>query len=199
MSEAVSVTTCKTCQGSGVYYRQTGPGANDITQEPCEDCDYWQRVPAVSLTELGEQAVTDLEQRLIGYSLTDLAATRDWHEEEIKRLRSDLNLVNAEIERRVHEDHPDWDGASGSRQIADADTVLTFGYDRDYEYSLEALEQLKPLITEKEWRKLVQFKPKVDGNAARALARLGGEVAELIGRARQIKRKSPTFKFERRL
>jgi len=162
-------------------------------EQLCEILAGWEGVTAVAGT-LDELTVDELWYR---HNEAD-RHRREWADHK--------GRIVQELERRVKDAHPSFkpeDG--GSREIVGTDLRLSMTYDRRYAVDEDVVLELTGLslaedapLNEEEFRRLVRYKPEVNGTVVNTLARRGGVLADLLGRVRILTGATPKFEAKAR-
>lgn len=136
--------------------------------------------------------------------LTDLSVAELWaRREELRYQAHELSArrgsVEAEMLRRIQASRPDWtEESSGSASVVGDGIEVKGTWSREYEYDAALLVEAQKHLTEEEHGNLVSWMPKVSGTAFNALIKRGGELGDLLARARKMKRASVSFEAKER-
>jgi hypothetical protein len=140
-------------------------------------------------TSIGAPKLADL-------SVDELWAEREEAKKDKDAAASKMTACDAEADRRIHVQRPDFGPETGGgAEIVGEELRLVMTYSREYEDDERVLLDLlqRRLLTPEEFSQLVKYEPKVNGTTYNALLKRGGEVEEILRRARTLKSSRPSF------
>lgn len=150
----------------------------------------------ICLTPEGAAA---LQKPLEEMTLEELWDRREEYAAESRDLSYRKGKVEAEVIRRISEAHPDFTQEDGGTvQIAGENIILTLGYAKEYDWDSAVLIEASTHLTTDEYLELVKWVPKADGRVYNTLLKRGGQLAEILGRARHFKGARPELKAKAR-
>jgi hypothetical protein len=155
-------------------------------------------------TELADEAISNAKP-LTEWPLDDVWAQYEEVAGIIKNLYRDKDVLEAELGRRLAEEHPEYSAETGgSVDLAGQSMLLHVTMDRTYAYREDGIMELQRLAAERpevlspaEFEQLVpEWTPKVSGTVFNALCKRGGLLADMLNSLRYLQRSKA--KFERK-
>ena len=132
-------------------------------------------------------------------TVDELAAELANAETERRKAQDYESAVKAEFVERFRLAHPGLEaGEAGSRQLTGDNVIASLSWDRDYTYDGDCLIELSRVLTAAEFQGLCSYEPKVNGTVFNNFLKRGGEVAELLARARKLKGTRPKITIKER-
>ena len=156
---------------------------------------------------VAEDAVARASTNFAELGLDSLWQLREQVDAELRDLRDYRTGIDAELDRRFKAASPEFgEESGGSAELAGRTIAVRLSYVRDYAWDSGALTAVlqarddagRPLLTEAEWDKLVKIEMTGNSTAYNALLKRGGVLAELLAKARILKRATPKFEAVKR-